>query len=72
MGTIDWNVANERLKSLMGGKSKLDVYMAANILIPLRHKYDRGERSLRLYNRIMNLSVDRLREENEDTPTPSV
>jgi len=62
MSTIDWKVADGKLRSLMGGKSKLDVYMVANILIPLRHKYDRGERSVRLYNTIMSLDTRALME----------
>ncbi len=57
METFDWNIAEEKLKSLMGEGSKLDPYMAMNILVPLRNRLDSGERTVRLYNRIMNLNA---------------
>ena len=62
MNMIDWKVAEEKLKSLMGEGSKLDVYMVINVLRPLRNRFLRGERSLRLYNLIMKLDERALME----------
>ena len=62
MNMIDWKVTEEKLKSLMGEGSKLDVYMVINVLRPLRNRFLRGERSLRLYNLIMKLDARALME----------
>ena len=80
METFDWKIAEEKLKSLMGGGSKLDPYMAMNILVPLRNRLDSGERSVRLYNRIMSLNARALmdgtvfprRAPSEKSPQPTL
>ncbi|MBI1805016.1 MAG: hypothetical protein HY033_03960 [Ignavibacteriae bacterium] len=64
MSMIHWKLADEKLRALMGGRSKLDVYMAMNILVPLRNRLHNGKRSLRLYNEIMRLRVGELMEES--------
>ena len=57
METFDWKTAEEKLKSLMGEGSRLDVYTVTNVLVPLRNRLHNGERTVRLYNRIMNLNA---------------
>ena len=55
MHKIDWHKADEKLSTIIRQKSPVDVYVVLNIIAPLRLRLRNGERSVRLYNEIMNL-----------------
>jgi len=62
MGITDWKAAEEKLKALMGEQSRLDPYMVTRVIIPLRNRLQAGVRTVRLYNRIMDLDTQALME----------
>ena len=61
MGTLDWKIAEERLNSMLSGMSNVDVYFLVNIVAPLKTRLINGNRSLRLYNEIMNIRMHYLK-----------
>lgn len=61
MGTLDWKLAEQRLNSMLTGVRDVDIYFVMNIVAPLKNRFYNGERSLRLYNEIMNIRMHYLR-----------
>jgi hypothetical protein len=57
MSLLEWKRAEDKLKALLNNTNPLDIYLILNIVVPLRERYYNGERSLRLYNEIMNFRM---------------
>lgn len=57
MSMLNWNNVEAKLKVLLNNKNPLDVYLVLNIVVPLRERFYNGERTMRLYNEIMNLRM---------------
>jgi hypothetical protein len=57
MSLLEWKQAEAKLKRLLNQTNALDIYLILNIVVPLRERYYNGERSLRLYNEIMNFRM---------------
>ncbi len=55
MKKLNWHIAEAKLAALIREHSRVDVYVVLNIIAPLRLRLHNGERSVRLYNQIMNL-----------------
>ncbi|HUL43414.1 MAG TPA: hypothetical protein VLY03_03560 [Bacteroidota bacterium] len=68
MSGLDWNKVEAKLKALMDNTNPVDVYLKLNIVAPLRDRFYNGERSLRLYNEVMNI---RVRSQQPSTPPPA-
>lgn len=54
---LDWHRAERKLDNIIRNHKPADVYLVLNIVAPLRLRLRNGERSLRLFNQIMNLHV---------------
>jgi hypothetical protein len=57
MSLLEWKKAEDKLRRLINNTNPLDVYLILNIVVPLRERFYNGERSLRLYNEIMNFRM---------------
>lgn len=68
MSGLDWNKVEAKLKALMESKNPVDVYLKLNIVAPLRDRFYNGERSVRLYNEVMNI---RVRMQTPASPPPA-
>jgi hypothetical protein len=60
MQKIDWHIADQKLSDIIRHHSRVDVYLILNIVAPLRLRLRNGERTVRLYNQIMNLRTGRI------------
>ncbi|MBI1807736.1 MAG: hypothetical protein HYR76_11870 [Ignavibacteria bacterium] len=61
MGTLDWKLAEGRLNSMLSGVRDVDIYFVMNIIAPLKNRFYNGERTVRLYNEIMNIRMNYLK-----------
>jgi hypothetical protein len=57
---INWKMAEERLNCIMNNHGTVDKYLILNVIAPLRQRLYSGERTINLYNEIMNLRLHSL------------
>ena len=58
MKRLDWKLAEQRMNSTLNSVMETDICFVMNIIAPLKTRYLNGERSLRLYNEMMNLGLN--------------
>ena len=68
---LDWKEAENVLKALTSGNSLVDIYVRLNVVAPLRERYYNGERTVKLYNEIMNARYRPLRKEQRKSARDS-